>query len=283
LLVATASTEAGGTASSTPPPAAATPSAPTGTVSLGGDTRFVIEMGEDGLNVFYLFEITNSSAGPVDPPAPLTFEMPAGAQGTTVLQSTTAKAAANGTRVTATGPFAPGRTTLELAYTLPYAGGRQTIDQALPAALGQLAVIVQKGRPEMRVSSAQFSSQRDMTTDGRQYIIGNGPALAAGGRFVLELTGLPHHSTVPRAVALVLALLLLGAGGWAAFARPDAEAEPRRKKLNARRELLFGHLVKLEEQRQAGAIDPARYAARRRELLSQLERVYGALDEGLAA
>jgi hypothetical protein len=141
MLVATASTEAGGTASSTPPPAA-TPSAPTGTVSLGGDTRFVVEMGEDGLNVFYLFEITNSSAGPVDLPAPLTFEMPAGAQGTTVLQSTTAKAAANGTRVTATGPFAPGRTTLELAYTLPYAGGRQTIDQTLPAALGQLSVIV---------------------------------------------------------------------------------------------------------------------------------------------
>jgi hypothetical protein len=42
-------------------------------------------------------------------------------------------------------------------------------------------------------------------------------------------------------------------------------------------------LTDLEQQHQNGAVDPDRYAERRRELIGDLERVYAELDEEAAA
>jgi hypothetical protein len=278
MLVATP--DGGGAAGAAPGPVVAPPA---GTVALGGDSRIVIELGEDDLQVFYLFDITNPAQAPVDPLSPIVFELPPDARRVTVLQGSTARAQVSGRTVTVRGPFEPGRTSLELAYGLPYAAGAVTIAQTVPADLTQLAVIAQKGSPETRVTSAQLSGQREMSTGGRTYVIATGPGLPAGGSFALEIAGLPSHSTAPRTIALSLALLVLGAGAWVAATPGRGRAVPRRGKLQARRDLLFGHLVTLEQQRHAGAIDPGRYAARRRELMAQLERVYGELDEGVAA
>jgi hypothetical protein len=55
----------------------------------------------------------------------------------------------------------------------------------------------------------------------------------------------------------------------------DAE----RSRLLARREKLLADLVRLEnESRTRRAVDPTRYASRREELVTALERIYGALD-----
>jgi len=51
-----------------------------------------------------------------------------------------------------------------------------------------------------------------------------------------------------------------------------------RKRLIARRDKLFNDLVRLEHDRRNGRVDDRRYTARREELVSSLEQVYGALD-----
>jgi hypothetical protein len=60
--------------------------------------------------------------------------------------------------------------------------------------------------------------------------------------------------------------------------RGDSRADERGR-LRNHRDSLYGELVKVEEQRRAGRIDDERYQARRKHLLSQLERVYGELDD----
>ena len=45
-------------------------------VVLGEDSRFVFEMGEDGLNVFYVLQIQNAASAPVQPVKPVVFELP---------------------------------------------------------------------------------------------------------------------------------------------------------------------------------------------------------------
>ena len=93
------------------------------------------------------------------------------------------------------------------------------------------------------------------------------------------VSGLPHHSTTGRSVALSLGVLiaLIGAGlAWRSSGPADQAAA--RERLNARRERLFQDLVRLEHDRERGRADEGRYTARRRDLLAALEHVYGELD-----
>jgi hypothetical protein len=242
----------------------------------------VFEVGEDGLNVFNLFQIVNTQKAPVQT-APLVFELPEAAQRATVLQGSSPQAVAAGTRVTVTGPFAPGATNVEFAYTLGMSARGMTIRQTLPVALPQVTVLMQRVG-EMHMTSPQFSGHRDMTTEGQAYILGQGPGLKAGDTLTIELTGLPAPATWPRNLALAVAVLILAGGGWLA-ARPRSgagETDGRAKQLKARRERLFEKLAALEKERAAAAVDAERYAARRRELLSALEKVYAELDQQAA-
>jgi hypothetical protein len=246
-----------------------------GTVVFGGESRFVFEVGDDGLNVFNLLQVVNTQKTPVQT-APLVFELPEAALRATVLQGSSQQAVAAGSRVTVTGPFAPGATNVEFAYTLDLSAREMTIRQTLPAALPQVTVLMQRVG-EMHMTSPQFSCHRDMTAEGQAYILGQGPALKAGDTLAIELTGVPARATWPRNLALALATLLLAGGAWLA-ARPRAadDAGARAKQLNARRERLFEKLTELEKQRER--LDAERYAERRRELVDALERVYAELD-----
>jgi hypothetical protein len=81
-----------------------------------------------------------------------------------------------------------------------------------------------------------------------------------------------------------LAAAILAAGALAARSRgPAPDTSSRRRRLHADRDRLLGQLAGLEDERRQGSIDEDRYAARRRELLASLERVYAQLDEGAAA
>lgn len=249
-----------------------------GSVAFGGESRFVLELGEDNLEVYYLLDIANGGAGPIAPDAPVRLDLPGAATGVTLLQGSTTQARLLGSQVVVEGPFQSGLTHLELAYFLPYGSGDVTVAQPLPIGLTQLSVVAQ--RPEgMQLESAQLTTRRDANTQGRSYIVATGPGLDAGATLRLELSGLPHHSPVPRTMALVAALAVLVVGFWAAFSPPDGAEGPRLQKLEARRETLFAALMRLEEERRQGGLDDARYAARRGELIAQLERVYRSLDE----
>jgi hypothetical protein len=107
-----------------------------------------------------------------------------------------------------------------------------------------------------------------------------GPRIAPGGAFTITLTGLPHHSPTPRYVALGLAFSILAIGSLAAFGRSSEDERSRRRQLEARRERVFGDLVRIEEQRRSGNMEGSRYGARRSALMAQLERIYGELDTG---
>ena len=272
MLVAT-TTPAGTTAVSPQP----------GAVTLGGQSRFVVELDDEALRVYYLLDIVNPTGAPVSTSSPLAFELPSGAQGATLLQGSTPQAMIDEQRVIVRDPFPSGTTSLQVAYVLPYSGSRVVIAQSLPATLETVNVIIETAGA-MRASSPQFARQRDMSAEGHTYVLGNGPGIAANSVLTLEFEGLPHRQTWSNRVAFSLAMLIVGLGAWAAAAGPE-QAPGRvqeRQRLQQRRERLFDDLVRLEEQVQSGRGSAEALTGKRQALVAQLERVCAHLDEAVA-
>jgi hypothetical protein len=247
-----------------------------GTVAFAGQSRVVAELNDDALDVYYLLDVVNPAASPVTT-EPLVFDAPKGATGTTVLESSSPQAKADGKRVIIEGPFAPGVTTVQFAYQLPVSSARLHFSQRFPAAFAPATVVVQKWG-EMHFTSPQVGNHREMLNNGRPYIVAGGPGLRPGETLDLEVTGLPYHSPWPRYLALALAALAIGAGVWLSMADVRTETEGRRQALDSRREQLLGELVKIEEQHLAGKMDEARFQTRRDHLVEQLEQVYTQLE-----
>jgi hypothetical protein len=255
-----------------------------GMVVLGDQSRFVIEMGDEALNVFYILEVVNTARVPVQTPQPVVFDLPRDAQGAGALQGSTPQATVAGTRVTVTGPFAPGSTLVQFGYSLPISGATLSLEQKLPIALNQFSLMAQKVGG-MELSSPQIAEHRDMPVQGQTFIVGKGPAVPAGGTIALSFSGLPHQPVWPRNVALTLAILVLLGGVWGSLRtrRPTAGEADRRRRLEAKRDRLFTELASIEEQHRARTMDADRYATRRRELVAALERLYAEIDDEAAA
>jgi hypothetical protein len=255
-----------------------------GLVVFGDRTRFVFEMGEEALNAFAILEIVNTARVPVQPPGPLVVELPEASQGAGILEGSSPQGVIEGKQVRISGPFAPGSTLVQVGYSLPFSGGTLTIDQKLPAALTQLSVMAQKVG-DLRLESPQIGEHRDMPLQDITFIVAKGQGLKAGDTLSLTFKGLPHQPVWPRNVALALALLILAGGAYGSTraGRPAAADEGRRSRLEAKRDRLFAELTAIEEQYRAQAIDPQRYATRRRELVAALERVYAEMDEEAVA
>jgi hypothetical protein len=265
-----------------------------GQVVIAGDSRIVMEPGEATISVFYILEIMNTARAPVNPTTPFLFDVPKAAVSTTVLQGSSPLASSTGNHIRVGGPFPSGKTTVQIGLDLPLSDGAVSFSQAFPATLESFAVVAKKAG-DMKLSSPQIQQQQDTAVEGTPVIIGAGGTLPAGQPFSLSVTGLPHHSSMPRRVALTLAVVVILAGVWASTRRPDPGARAsERKRLIARREKLFQDLLRLENDQRRGKIDGRRFSVRREELLASLEQVYGALDsddltpeptgrEGLAA
>jgi hypothetical protein len=255
-----------------------------GTVVLGEQSRFVIEMGDEALSVFYILEVLNTAPVAVQPSEPLVFELPVNAQSAGALQGSAAQTTVSGTRVTVTGPFAAGSTLVQFGYSLPITGATLTLEQKLPVALNQFSVMAQKVGA-MQLQSPQIGEHRDMPVQGQTFIVGKGPAVPAGGTLALSFSGLPHQPVWPRNVALTLAVVILLGGVWGSMRRRGATAADvhRRQRLERKRDRLFTELASLEEQQRARTIDAERYGARRQELVAALERLYADMDEETAA
>jgi hypothetical protein len=266
-------------------PAAPLPSVPAqpGEVVLGEDSRFVFEMGEDGLNVFYVLQLRNGASAPVQPGKALVFELPEDARGAGLLEGSSPQAKVSGRRVEIAGPFQPGDTIVQVGYTFPFGDAKITIEQPLPVSLMHLAVVAEK-TGEMELSSPQMRDQQTMPANGKMYIAGRGGAVDANQTLTLTFTGMPHHSTWPRDVALGLAFLILAGGAWSTIrgGNKRAAVEDRRRELETRRDGLFDELAALEGGQRQGLVDPEQFAMRRRELVTALEQVYGALDDEVA-
>ena len=254
-----------------------------GVVVLGEQSRFVFELGEEGLNVFNILQVINTARIPIQPKSPVSFPLPAGAEHTALLEGSTPLASIGGNHVDVKGPFPPGMTLVQFAYTMPYSGPTLTIRQAMPVQLAQLTVVAQKVG-DMRLTSAQVAQQREMPSEGQLYILGQGPAIPLGGSVEFAFSGLPHHATWPRNVALGLVVLILVAGAVSSTrGRGTATPEAARRTLEDRRERLFEELVQLEQSQRAGRLVAESYSARRQQLVTSLERIYAALDDEAVA
>jgi hypothetical protein len=248
-----------------------------GSVVLGANSRILMEFQDDTLQVFYILEIVNNADTRVDIGGPLAFDLPTEASGAATLEGSAQQASINGTRVTVTGPFAPGVTSVQLGFSLPNVGSSYQFRQTLPVALERVTVALQRvGAVSM--TSSQFESTGDVRSEsGSTFMLGSGPALAAGAVLAVDVTGIPAHSAVPAYAALSIAGAIVLLGGWLAFGGRMDAGEMRRR-LVARRDTLLGDLAHLEQRRRAGQETP-RDAARRTRVLAELEQIYGELDE----
>jgi hypothetical protein len=268
-----------------------TPDAPpiSGQVVITNQSRIVLQPADESVEVYYLLDIENSARAPVNPTTPFVFDMPDDAVGTTVLDGSTPLVSVKGRRVTVAAPVPPGHHFVQVAASIPAENGEITIAQRLPANLEGLAVVVKKVGATA-LASPQIANQREMPADGETYLAGTGGAVAAGQPVSITVSGVPHHSRAGRFIALTLAAAIVVIGIWVGGGRAEVDASARaaeRKRLHQRRDKLLNELVKLETDRRAGRVDDRRYGARREELVTSLEHVYGALDgddtAGLAA
>ena len=253
-----------------------------GSVIIGSDSRVVMQFEDDALQVFYILEILNNARSRVDIGGPLILDLPTGAGGASVLEGSSPSATVSGDRVTVVGPFAPGTTSVQVAFRLTLNRSEYTLEQTWPAALERVTVGIEK-LGELSVTSPQFADTREVTSDnGTPFLIANGPALPAGGTLTIQLANLPAHSAVARYTALGLAAVILAFGAWLAFFS-GVTREDRRQTLVHRRDTLLGELAALEQRAQKSASRDAKYTSRRERILSELERIYGELDEATPA
>ncbi len=249
-----------------------------GTVVLGGQTRIVLQFDDEVLQVFYLLDIVNSAATPVKTSGPLIFAAPDAAQNTSVLEGSAPGAVAKGRRVTLSGPFPPGTTSVQVGFQLPAAAAhRLRLD--LPVDYLNPTVIAEKAGGTMDVASAQVEHRQEANDAGKVFVMATGHALKAGQAFEIDITGIPHHAPWPRYVALGLGVLLLAWGVWgaASSSRRTGEAAARQA-LERRREAIFSELLRLERGRADDDQNAADAETRRSALVSELERIYGELD-----
>ena len=189
-----------------------------GTVVFGPASRVVIEPCDELITVFYVLEVINSARTPVDIGGPLVVHLPTGARGAGVIEGSSPNAKFNGPKLTVLGPFAPGTTAVQIGYELPTGGDSKTIVQQWPVAMPESSIVLQRTGSEDLVSS-QVSGKSETTSNGQRVIFGRLAAVPANGALTVEVTGLAHHSRLPRNIALTLVIGLLAFGVREGFRR----------------------------------------------------------------
>jgi hypothetical protein len=251
----------------------------TGQVVIGGESRIVIEPGEESFELYYILEIMNTARAPVNPSTPFLFTMPEGMVGTSVLEGSSPLASNDGEQVRVNGPFPPGKTIVRVGGSIPVTSGTVTLKQVFPAAFEQ-PLFVAKKDGQLTVSSPQFPKQQETVVEGgTTLIVGAGNTIAAGQTMSITLSGLAYRDSTPQMLALSFAVGIMLIGALFGMRVPDTKVLPNdRKRLIGRREKLLQDLVRLERDRRRGRGNESRYPARREELMSALEQVYAALD-----
>jgi hypothetical protein len=258
--------------------AAAAAAPPTkGVVVLGGDSRIVLEFSNDSLFAFYLLDIVNNARTRVDIGGPLVIDLPADIGTASLMEGSSPSATIDGSRITVQGPFASGTTPVRVQFPVRITSTERTVTQTFPVALQRVIVGVEK-ISGLAMSSPQFAAVQDLPTENGPYLLGQGGALAAGSPLTITFGNLPLHSRAPRYIALSLAALIAGLGVWLSVSARSTRGRER-EALIARRDALLAELAQLERRHRDGAVPVERHQAKRQRLVSQLEGIYGELDE----
>ena len=229
--------------------------------------------------MFYLLEIVNHGQTPVSPATALVFDMPTGAEGTTVLEGSTRQANAKGPRVTVTGPFPPGVTPVQIGFRLESFGRDVALSTTFPLPMDLVAVAIQR-LGAMSLHSAQLTRTTETMLSGQPFIMGTGPGIPAGTALSIQLSGLPVHDRTGEYVAVGLALAIVAFGVWLSMV-PSGESAGRVAADAPSRHAVTRGSRHWPPWSAIGLPVPWRQAATSRgapALVAQLERIYGELD-----
>ncbi|MEO8482613.1 MAG: hypothetical protein ABI634_10415 [Acidobacteriota bacterium] len=199
-------------------PAPAMPQGPAipGKVIIGPQSRIVTDYSDERLNVYYALQIVNGSSSPVDVGGPLLIDLPAEARGAGMMEQSTPQAKVNGSRVTVLGPFAPGVTSVNVAFELPYSGPTAHLRQKWPIEAEPFGMFGLK-TGDLDLVSEQLSTKQSSVQQGQPLVMGVLPQMPLGQALAVDITGLPHHAVWPRNIALGSAGTITLIGLWAAF------------------------------------------------------------------
>ncbi len=204
------------------PPAAAAKPAAAGSITLGTQSRMIVEQADEFVEVFVLADLVNTTDGPVSLPSSIVFTPPAGALGTAVLEGSTGAALENG-RIVVKGPLPSGPTSIQFGYRLPSDSGRVTIAQTYPVGGPMSSVIVRKhGATAITVGGER--QRRDTQLEGRDYVIVSTAAIQPATPLAVTITGMPARPRWPVRLALSLAGLIVLAGVVFGRARADDDS-----------------------------------------------------------
>ena len=250
-----------------------------GVVVFGGNSRVLMQFTDDSLQVYYVLDVVNNARARVDVGGPLVVDLPSGASSATAMEGSSPLGTVSGNRLTITGPFPSGTTSVQIAFRMAYSSSSLSFVQAWPAGFERTTVGVEKVGP-LTMSSPQLPDSSEVEGDGGQvFVLGHGGALAAGTPLTVTLGNLPYRNRTPRYVALALAAGIIALGAWLAFT--GSARDTSRQALTNRREALLQELAQLEVKRRDGAMSADRYAARRQRVLTELEHVLGELDQAV--
>jgi hypothetical protein len=200
------------------PTAPATP-APAGSITLGTQSRMIVEQADEFVEVFVLADLVNSTNGPVSLPAPIVFTPPDGALGTAVLEGVTSAVLENG-RIVVKGPLPSGPTSVQFGYRLPSDTGRADIAQPFPVGGAMSSVIVRR-HAGTTVAVTGERQRRDTQLEGRDYVLVSTGPIQPATPLAVTVSGMPSRSRWPVRIALTLAGLIVLAGIVFGRARAD--------------------------------------------------------------
>jgi hypothetical protein len=200
-------------------PAQAPKPATAGSITLGTQSRMIVEQADEFVEVFVLADLVNTTDGPVSLPAPIVFPLPSGALGAAALEGSTA-AVLDGGRFVVNGPLAAGPTSVQFGYRLPADTGRVTIPQVYPVGGPLSSVIVRKHGAAAIVVGGE-RQRRDTQLEGRDYVLVATGEIRPGTPFDVTISGLPARPRWPVRLALTLAALVVLAGLVFGRARAD--------------------------------------------------------------
>jgi len=206
-------------AGASPTPGPAPVPAPAGSITLGTQSRMIIEQADEYVEVFVLADLVNTTEGPVSLPTPIVFTPPSGALGTAVLEGSTG-AALEGTRIVVKGPLPSGPTSIQFGFRLPSDAGTVTVRQAYPVGGPMSSVIVRKHGTTM-IAVAGERQRRDTQLEGRDYVVVATGVIKPDTAFDVTIGGMPARARWPLRVALSLAALIVLAGLVFGRARAD--------------------------------------------------------------
>lgn len=193
----------------------AAPAVP-GQVILGPQSRIVADYSDERLNIYYALQIVNGGSAPVDIGGPLLINLPSEARGAGLMEASTPQAKVAGSRVTVLGPFAPGVTSVNVAFELPYSGPTAHLQQKWPVEAQPFGIFALK-TGDLDLVSSQMSTKQSSVQQGQPLVMGLLAQVPTGQSLDVDITGLPHHAVWPRNVALGSAGTIALLGLWAAF------------------------------------------------------------------